>query len=107
IPFEDGGTGELFGDDSVWREWLAARGIEVNKNNCAKIGVSNCTSLYELGGGIGIGNRPLNGLEKLQDECKKVAGCKITVTGGTEYWLHGNGSPFLTANRTGHRPGGS
>ncbi|MCR4279211.1 MAG: pilin [Candidatus Zambryskibacteria bacterium] len=71
--------------------------IGINKNNCAKIGDSNCTSVSGLSSSI------INSIKSLQSQCN----CLITITGGTEYWLHGNRSTELTSNKTQHRPGGS
>ncbi|MES2213828.1 MAG: pilin [Patescibacteria group bacterium] len=66
---------------------------------CATIGQQNCTSV------AGISTAVQTGLSQLAIDCK----CSIEITGGTEYWLHGNRSTELTgptANKTAHKSGG-
>ncbi len=70
--------------------------LAVNKANCLTVGQSNCTSL------TGIGSTVLNGLVKLKEKCN----CIVTITGGTEYWAHGNRSPVESLNNTKHKRGG-
>ena len=71
--------------------------ISINKQNCAYVGAENCTSLS------GISESILTGLRKIKTACN----CVVVVTGGTEYWLHGNRSTELEGNKTAHRPGGT
>jgi hypothetical protein len=63
--------------------------IQINKKACTSIGQTNCTSVG------GMGARTLAMLESL----KKTCNCKMTVTGGTEWWLH--------SRTTRHQPGES
>lgn len=96
-------AGKPWADDQAERasvERVTSAGrvlIGVNKKNCAKIGDSNCTSVSGLNPNI------VNSIKSLQSQCN----CLITITGGTEYWLHGNRSTELTNNNTQHRPGGT
>jgi hypothetical protein len=84
------GEGEPWNDDSQVRGQLVGNtGISINKPNCQRVGETNCTSVY------GLSSRAIDGLTKLAQDCN----CAITVSGGTEYWLHSNG--------TQHKPGGS
>lgn len=82
--------GSNWGDDSLIRNRLIAAGIGFNNNNrnCKTVGEKNCTSVYQLNSTVE------RGLIALKNRCN----CTITITGGTEYWLHG-------AN-TRHRPQG-
>jgi hypothetical protein len=69
--------------------------ISVNKSNCAKVGDSNCTSVYDLSSNV------INGLKSLRNGC---TGCLIEITGGTEYWLHGNAKHEVNLNNSQHKP---
>lgn len=80
--------------DATEREKLAAAGISINKPNCETVGDPSCTSLY------GIPDSALNALIAL----KQAAGTSFTLTGGTEYWLHGNRKTD-SSNKTKHTPG--
>jgi hypothetical protein len=77
-------------DDANERSQLAARGVGVKTPTCTTIGQTGCTSVS------GLGQSAINGLGSLKSSC---SGCSITVTGGTEYWLH--------SATTRHRPGNS
>ncbi len=81
---------QAWNDDSAIRSSLASYGISVNRPNCQTIGQTACTSVWGLSGSIQF---LLRDLERL------CTNCNITITGGTEYWLH-------SAN-TQHRPGGN
>ena len=63
--------------------------IQINKKACTSVGQTNCTSVG------GMGGRTLAMLESLKRACN----CKMTVTGGTEWWIH--------SKTTKHRPGES
>jgi hypothetical protein len=98
IPGES--MGKPWSDDASVRAQLTKDvndNVNVNKNNCAKIGDQNCTSVTGLSGAV------VSGIRGLALECN----CPVTVTGGTEYWLHGNRSTELNLNPTAHRPGGN
>lgn len=78
--------------------------IKVEKNNCKNIGDQNCTSVYHLG------QKAIAGLQSLYYQCTQagywIQSCGITITGGTEYWLHG-GKPMnidMDTNPTYHKP---
>ena len=77
-------------DDISERSQLAAVGVSVKTPTCTTIGQTGCTSVSGLGQGA------TSGLGALKSSC---SGCNITVTGGTEYWLH--------SATTRHRPGDS
>ncbi len=83
-------VGDTWPNDSIDRTDLQNRGISWNNFNCTKIGDTGCTSLYK------IGETVINGLETLKKACVT---CVVRISGGTEYWLHSEG--------TAHRPGGN
>lgn len=87
-------------DDSAERAQLAAMGISINKSNCQNIGDSNCTSVYALSGSA------MAGLSFLSSNCTSCISGSIVLTGGTEYWLHGNRNTNMNNNPTLHKPGG-
>lgn len=69
------------------REVLAAQKIAINAAACTGIGKSGCTTVG------GMSNSTLAMLAEL----KKLCDCTMTVTGGTEWWLH--------SAKTKHKPG--
>ncbi len=82
--------------DSTWppvsdAEARAMIGGDANINNpdCQKVGDQNCTSLR------GMPNPTLNCI-------KQIASATQKVTGGTEWWLHGDG---VSPDSTHHGPG--
>src|SRR3989344_7086222 len=84
----------VFQDES--RVWgiLRNAGITRNRGQCTSTVQRSCTSLG------GLGEPAIRGLSNLKSDCQRVQGvCPITVTGGTEWWLHSVG--------TSHRPGNS
>jgi hypothetical protein len=70
-------------DDDI-RSRLSAAGVGINHPvNCATVGQTGCTSVYKLG------DIAINGLTNLHSVvCGSSTSCKLTVTGGTECWLH-------------------
>ncbi|MEK7538710.1 MAG: hypothetical protein AAB552_02620 [Patescibacteria group bacterium] len=89
-PAGPGGLG-----DSAIRLRIISGGndkITFNRDNveCAEIGQKNCTTVY------GLGEQAIKGVINLAAYC---TGCKIVITGGTEYWNHSEG--------TAHKPGGN
>lgn len=64
--------------DARERAALKAANIGVNGANCTTIGQEGCTSVYNLS------QRAIEGLINLKNRCN----CAVTVTAGTEYWLH-------------------
>jgi len=77
-------------------ERAAITPVTAKPDNCAKVGSSGCTSLS------GMPNSALSLLQNLGAECLAFnSKCKIVVTGGTEYWLHGNNCQKATY----HKPG--
>ena len=67
-----------------------------NKPNCSTIGQTNCTSLTQISPTV------VNKLKSLKTACD----CELVITGGTEYWLHGNRTTELNETTTEHKPGG-
>lgn len=99
MMLEDMAAGGVWGDDAFIRNDLRNSNITVNRpNNCTTVGETGCTSL------AGLGPRATYGLKALRNSCPT---CLIRITGGTEYWLHGNRSTEINANPTGHKPGGN
>lgn len=102
--------GKEWKDDSAERNALQEIKINgksmvaFNRLNCEKIGQSACTSVYGLNPTI------ISKIKEMISHCQEVGGtdkeCKMIITGGTEYWLHGNRNTDLTLNNTQHRPGG-
>lgn len=90
-------AGVAWPSDSTDRTNLTNLHITINNFNCAKVGDVGCTSVESMGQSV------INGLEKL----KKGCGCVVEITGGTEYWLHGNRSTEIDLNKTQHKPGGT
>lgn len=90
-----------WGDDSSFRNGKLTKldsFIAVNReNNCTYVGEYGCTSL------TGLSTTVINGLKGLRSACN----CPMVITGGTEYWLHGNKALDMAKNPTGHKPGGS
>src|SRR3989344_891709 len=82
--------------DQGVRQRLGLSGISINNSNCTYIGQVGCTSVY------GLRENIISGLEQLVRDC--FGQCNIVITGGTEWWLHGN---RIDINSTQHRPGGN
>ncbi len=72
--------GESWGNDATTRADLQKNGIKINNQNCTNVGANNCTSVYKL---------PTASVINFKNKCKKIDDrCDITITGGTECWLH-------------------
>ncbi len=94
-------AGKVWGDsggDSIDRNHLKNVGIIFNNFNCVRVGDTGCTSVLDIGPTV------INGLETLKKSC---GSCTVRITGGTEYWLHGNRSTEIDKNPTAHKPGGN
>lgn len=70
-------------DDAATRSIFNGAGIPVlgtssGSRPCTTVGQTGCTSVYNLP------SAAVNGVIALKNAC----GCGVTVTGGTEYWLH-------------------
>lgn len=92
-----------WGDDYTTRSRLITGGsgkliITPPGKSCAEIGETGCTSVF------GLGETAISGLIDLANNC---TGCEVAVTGGTEYWRHGNKSTDRNLNKTQHKPGGN
>lgn len=105
-------------DDGDVRAALMKNSFAINVNiaNCATVGQgvvapkgiggNSCTSVYNLG------SKAISGLRNLHTRCQQAEttwrnfyqGCGITVTGGTEYWLHGGQQADINQNPTFHKP---
>jgi hypothetical protein len=89
--------GSAWPDDSAVRADLSRRNISINRtSNCPRIGDSACTSVHGLRPAI------ISALGELRIACN----CQVTITGGTEYWLHGNRDTNIQTNTSPHKPGG-
>ncbi|HBB44115.1 MAG: hypothetical protein UW27_C0007G0016 [Parcubacteria group bacterium GW2011_GWA1_44_13] len=77
-----------WGDDTAIRNVLLSQDIKINKQNCSMVGQQGCTSVLGLSGQAQVG------LQTLAQNCSKSETgffgnkCDVTITGGTEYWLH-------------------
>lgn len=69
------------------RSVLTAQKISINTGPCTTVGQTGCTSVG------GMSNITLAMLAKLKKDCA----CDVTVSGGTEWWLH--------SASTKHKPG--
>jgi len=91
-------AGKPWPDDSSIRSSITNSGnIDINKGNCTQIGQQNCTSV------AGLSSNIINSLKTLEDDCN----CGITISGGTEFWLHGKHSTEVELSETQHKPGGN
>ena len=63
---------------------------------CTTVGQPNCTSTF------GLDTSLINALENNCTITNHNTACPITITAGTEFWLHGG-----TTGNTSHQPGGS
>ncbi|MDP3965295.1 MAG: hypothetical protein Q8Q13_00660 [bacterium] len=89
-PLEQGAVNKVVADEARVRTILTNQfHVGINKAACTAIGQRNCTSVG------GLGEFAINGLGSLKSRCN----CDVTVTGGTEWWLHSGG--------TSHQPGQS
>ncbi|HXK39233.1 MAG TPA: pilin [Candidatus Paceibacterota bacterium] len=76
-------TGEPWSSDANERSRLEAAGISFNNPNCTNVGQTGCTSV------AGLSNSAIEALINLKQRCVQAqSGCQITITGGTEHWLH-------------------
>lgn len=85
-------NGALFGarwDDTVGAIATLPQYVTVANGECSTIGQTNCTSTRNLNTNI---------IQQIQWGCK----CVLTITGGTESWLHGG-----KTGSTSHQLGGS
>ncbi len=100
VDYEAGGD---WPDDRSIRSLLSSASnnkIAYNRSpGCSKIGQSACTSIHGLSLNI------QNNLIQLSKDCGDT--CRIMITGGTEYWLHGDRSTKPPPQRNGHRPDGN
>ncbi|MBX4215536.1 hypothetical protein KW797_01160, partial [Candidatus Parcubacteria bacterium] len=85
-------------NESDVRAALGQHNVTVNKGPCTSVGQQSCTSVRDLN------SQALQKIMALADKCRCAT---ITITAGTEYWLHGNRSTDINANSTRHKPGGS
>jgi hypothetical protein len=107
--------GEAWEDDATERTQLLSLGATTSIPICATIGQTNCIpktdvkvptcSVVGQGGCTSVkGLRITGGIAKLRSLCPT---CELTITGGTECWLHSNGtshgknSPTVDLRNTG------
>jgi len=84
-------------DDDAARAILREANVLVNKSFCEKVGDINCTRVGDLATDV---------ISKISNLSKRCNCGPIRITGGTEWWLHGNRNTDLTLNNTDHRPRG-
>lgn len=77
-PAPPSNTGAPWPDDTTERAALQAGGISINTATCKTVGQKGCTSVH------GLSQSAIEKLINIKRACK----CNLTVTGGTEYWLH-------------------
>jgi hypothetical protein len=82
-------------DEANARTRLSQMGISVNRSPCTQVKQTGCTSVG------GMAERTFTMLQKLKNGCN----CSLTVSGGTEWWLHGDPKDDTGAS-TRHKPGG-
>ncbi len=74
-------------------------GISINNPACKTPSSSGCTSLG------GMSQATIDMVVALKNACSSAyPSCSVTVTGGTEYFLHGQNGNIST---TQHKPGGT
>lgn len=88
------GGGTPWPSDKSWRDNLKSFGITINAPNCTVVGQKGCTSVYNLS------SSSMSDLVAMKKDCN----CGFVISGGTEYWLHGNRATNST-NKTKHVPG--
>ena len=96
-------AGASWPSDSRVRATIKNAHIDINNENCIKIGDTGCTSLYGLSTVVG------DSLIAAEKDCEVwKQSCRIRITGGTEYWLHGNRSKdYSLSAKTNHKPWGN
>ncbi|MCR4281271.1 MAG: hypothetical protein NUV88_03000, partial [Candidatus Kaiserbacteria bacterium] len=72
----------ILADENRVRGILNSSGIGINARPCSSITDSGCTNVGQLG------TAAITGLQVLKANCR----CSVTVTGGTEGWLHSKGT---------------
>ena len=110
-PTDDTGVSEqdkavfasVLANEEAARNILGFDRIRVKEPICQNVGAPpGCTN-------VGLLNVEAvrSQLRVLQEKCfvELDSPCSITITGGTEWWLHGNKSTSLSNNSTQHRPG--
>jgi hypothetical protein len=97
----DGTTsdGKVWASDHDLKQQLRSKGVDVADPSCAYLGALHCTSV------TGLSSTIADKLISFSTDCKKKnSACAVKITGGTEYWLHGDLTPNLTTNKTDHKP---
>lgn len=86
-------NGAPWPSDTTERGILRVGGIGINKANCTTIGQQNCTSVH------GLTMPTVEALLNLKSRCVRAqSNCVITITGGTEHWLHSTHSNNRTVD---------
>jgi hypothetical protein len=84
-------------NEATYRSKLLQAGVNINAGNCSVVGQKGCTSVYRLGDSV------VTHLGTIRNySCGSNSACKLTLTGGTECWLHqthqiGSGNVDLAA----------
>ncbi|OGZ04315.1 MAG: hypothetical protein A2648_01045 [Candidatus Lloydbacteria bacterium RIFCSPHIGHO2_01_FULL_41_20] len=83
VGTSDAQVSSVFSEDATVRARLENDDVTINKSACTSVDQSNCTNVG------GLPEQTISGLLALKADCE----CGITVTGGTEYWLHSSHGP--------------
>ncbi|MDO8561988.1 MAG: pilin [bacterium] len=95
VPDEEGALNRILKDESSKRAILASAGIGINKGPCSQVFQTNCTDVGLLGASA------ITGLQQLKSACQSAQGnCPVTITGGTEWWLHSRNTTHGPNNST-------
>lgn len=77
---------EITEDEDRVRGLFEQAGISINKEPCSEHGAENCTNVGKLNQTV------IDEVIKLKQDCDaEKSSCEVVITGGTEYWLHGQG----------------
>jgi hypothetical protein len=66
---------------------LTANGVGINKSGCTSVGQDKCTNVG------GLPDDVIQMTKKLKLECN----CRVTISGGTEWWSHSTHGPGISA----------
>lgn len=91
-------TLDVADEETQRKVWFRDFGITVNNTWCKGVGDTKCTNVANLSPAA------KTGIENIAK--RSNCGPGMIITGGTEYWLHGNRSTDIAKNNTLHKPGG-
>lgn len=87
-------TGNIWLSDAEDRAILKSLpGVDINRpTNCVRVGDQACTTVFNLGSGA------MSGIQNLSTSCRAFNSggpCNLTITGGSEFWLHSSHGPGM------------